>query len=178
VARFVGVVPIALAACGLFDTSGIGSGSGAASVGTGDATTDENGATSMPNESSAADGSSSETESRPTSTGVDTTDTGGDPDTLGPFMPGLPVFELNSASHELDPTLRGDQLEIIFSSDRSSSFGLWTSRRASVDDPWDAPQVLFDPARYGDESSPEISHDGLVLTYARSSPVPGASSVQ
>ncbi len=156
---------IALAACNLFDTSGIGSGPGIDTVGTGDTSTDDgpDASTGMRHETSSTPDSSAG-ESEPSTDTSATTDTGDDPSGLGPFTPGVPVFELNTLSHEFDPTLRGDQLEIFFASDRSGSYALWTSVRESIDDEWSPPIEVSTGS--GEQTSPELSHDGLVLTYA------------
>lgn len=166
VVRFVvAFVPIALAACSIFDTSGVGSGSGMNTVGTGDASADDDTSTGIRDETSSTPDSSAGDTELPTSTDTSgTSDTGDEPTGLGPFTPGVPVFELNSTSHDFDPTLSGDQLEIFFASDRSGSYSIWTSHRESVDDEWPEPTELMLVS--GEQTSPELSHDGLVLSYA------------
>ena len=71
----------------------------------------------------------------------------------------LELTVLNSGQGEDDPALPASMLEILFDSNRSGS-GLWRATRATVDQPWSAPQAipLFDGG-----SSPWFSADGLTL---------------
>ena len=59
------------------------------------------------------------------------------PENLGPVI--------NTGSAEQHPTISKDGLSLYFASDRTGTMGgldLWVSRRASVDDPWGAPENL------------------------------------
>jgi hypothetical protein len=78
------------------------------------------------------------------------------------------VTELNSDAYDDDPTLRGDLLEIYFASTRLGGQGseeIWRSERDSVDDPWGAPVVMDALGSPGQDGWPELSHDGLWLTF-------------
>lgn len=67
------------------------------------------------------------------------------------------------------PSVRRDGKEIFFSSGRPggvSQFDLWTSTRASVDDPWSPPVNLGRPVNteFG-EFQPDLSFDGRTLVF-------------
>jgi hypothetical protein len=156
-------VPIALMACNLFDTSGVST--GVASVGNGDTTV----GTTATSESSSTAVDSSTSSSVDSGSGSSSSTSGGESGQLGPFAPPIPIFELNGKANELDPTLRGDQLEILFASDRSGVFDLFRATRRSADEPWDTPTRVDVASTFGNERSPELSVDGLVLTFASDS---------
>lgn len=102
----------------------------------------------------------------------DTGDTGsgsGDPMTWS-FDTIEPVDELNSDANDDDPTLRTDLLEIYFASRRGGNEEIYVATRSSVDDVWDVPEAAPFGNGAGDETSPELSADGLTLTFARDSP--------
>lgn len=81
-----------------------------------------------------------------------------------------PVDELNSDEDDDDPTLRTDLLEIYFASRRSGTEEIYVATRSSADDPWDAPEHADLGNGVGEDTSPELSADGLTLTFARDSP--------
>lgn len=59
------------------------------------------------------------------------------PENLGPVI--------NTTANEQHPTISRDGLSLYFASDRTGTMGgldIWVSHRASVDDPWEAPQNL------------------------------------
>jgi WD40 repeat protein len=95
-------------------------------------------------------------------------DSGEGPPEFGPFDDGVPVTELNSDAFDDDPSLRGDLLEIYFASTRLGGEGseeIWRSERASIDDPWDDPVLVDGLGSPGQDGWPELSHDGLWLTF-------------
>jgi Tol biopolymer transport system component len=101
-------------------------------------------------------------------------DGGGDAAALGPFAVPSNVMELNMAgTNSEDPTVTDDLLEIVFSSTRPTGLGgvdLWTSTRAAVTDPWNAPTLLAVVNSTNDDTTPEITGDGLDLVFASNRP--------
>jgi hypothetical protein len=88
-----------------------------------------------------------------------TTDPWGPPENLGPLI--------NSAAHEITPSLSADGLELYFALGRengASSSNLYMTRRDTLGALWSAP-VRFDPAINSEAGqwNPTISHDGLLL---------------
>jgi hypothetical protein len=79
-----------------------------------------------------------------------------------PFAGPAIVGELHaSGSSEEDPSLTADMLEIVFERDQR----LWTARRDRVDAPFATPTPIEELA-LATEWTPEISPDGLTLTFA------------
>lgn len=123
--------------------------------------------------STAVGGSSGASSAGPTSADGGSSSEGGSSsggpveEPLGPFGPPVEVVELNEPfSAEDDPTLTGDMLEIFFASTRNASEDVFTSTRASVDDPWNPPVEAVELNTISTETTPEVSIDGLVLTVA------------
>ena len=90
----------------------------------------------------------------------------------GSFGPAAPVAELNSAANDIQPNVRKDGREVVFSSNRPGGKGLqdiWGASRDSVDDPWSAPVNLGDAINTADrsESRPSFSWDGETLYFGR-----------
>ncbi|WP_437757853.1 hypothetical protein [Sorangium sp. So ce1389] len=76
------------------------------------------------------------------------------------------VAELNSEAREEDPTLTDDLLEIYFMSDREGSRDIWTSRRAGLGSPWDAPHAVENiNLAESIEDTPCVSRDGLLIWF-------------
>lgn len=78
------------------------------------------------------------------------------------------VEELASDAVDDNPTLTEDQLEIFFTSRRSGGAGstdIWHARRASVADPFGAPEPLTELNTAEFESSPAVAPDGLTLWF-------------
>ncbi|MBA3452838.1 MAG: PD40 domain-containing protein, partial [Deltaproteobacteria bacterium] len=85
---------------------------------------------------------------------------------FGPWAPPVPLAELNLAlNQDDDPSMTGDLLEIVFDSDRAPSIGgdVFTSRRISATMPFGSPTIVSNLASSADETSPDISADGLTL---------------
>jgi hypothetical protein len=79
-----------------------------------------------------------------------------------PFDGPTIVGELHAAgSSEEDPSLTADMLEIFFERDQS----LWTARRDTVDAAFAAP-MRIEELSLATEWTPEVSPDGLTLTFA------------
>ncbi|HEV7555312.1 MAG TPA: hypothetical protein VGO00_07665 [Kofleriaceae bacterium] len=75
-----------------------------------------------------------------------------------------PITELDTADAESDPTVTGDELEMVFSSNRNAERCLYDTRRASTADPWGAPKV-WQTLCTGGLGGSFISIDGLTLVY-------------
>jgi Tol biopolymer transport system component len=96
----------------------------------------------------------------------------GDAAVLGPFLAPTPVPELNlPGTNTEDPSLTDDRLEIVFASTRAGGLGgvdLWTATRASPTGTWSAPVLIAGMSSTSDDTTPEITGDGLVLLFASS----------
>lgn len=85
---------------------------------------------------------------------------------MGPFGTAMPVPGLNTAASEDDPSLTGDQLEIVFNSDRAGGVGagdMWTASRPSLTSGWTGVTNLSTLNTAGDDATPALSRDGLTL---------------
>ena len=99
---------------------------------------------------------------------------GGDAAPLGPFSSAVDVLELNQgAVNSEDPSLTDDLLEVVFSSTRPGGVGgvdVWTSTRASIGGGWAVPVLAAAINTASDDTTPEISGDGLTLVVASNRP--------
>lgn len=91
------------------------------------------------------------------------------------FGPGSTIAELNDAgANDIQPNVRKDGREIVFSSNRSGGQGgqdIWAATRASVNDAWSAPFNLGSNVNTGlGESRPSLSSDGHELLFGRAGP--------
>lgn len=89
----------------------------------------------------------------------------------GSFGPATAVAELNTASDDMMPNVSKDGRELVLASNRAGGaggFDIWSTTRASVDDPWSAP-VDLGPAvnGTGGETRPSLSWDGERLYFGR-----------
>jgi hypothetical protein len=87
-----------------------------------------------------------------------------------PFSDPIEVVQLRSPQGYLsdDPSLRRDQLELYFNSNRPDGLGahdIWYSTRASVSDPWGVP-VLATFNTIDNDNSPRLHIEGLELYFA------------
>jgi hypothetical protein len=92
------------------------------------------------------------------------------------FTAASPLVELNDAgANDIQPNVRKDGREIVFSSNRNGGLGgpdIWSATRASVDDPWSAPVNLGPDVNTGlGESRPSLSWDAQQLLFGRAGPV-------
>jgi WD40-like Beta Propeller Repeat len=92
------------------------------------------------------------------------------------FAAASPLGELNDAgANDIQPNVRKDGREIIFSSNRAGGLGgpdIWSATRASVDDPWSAPVNLGSNVNTGlGESRPSLSWNADQLLFGRAGPV-------
>lgn len=96
--------------------------------------------------------------------------------------PALPVGVLNDATaNDIQPNVRADGLEVVFSSNRAGSLGgqdVWAATREHIGDPWSAPVNLGAAVNTGAaESRPSLSRDGDQLLFGRSPGPEGMSDV-
>jgi hypothetical protein len=90
--------------------------------------------------------------------------------TDGSFGPASPVAELNSVANEVQPNVRKDGREVVFSSNRTGSQGqdIWVSSRESINDPWSQPTKLGDGVNTAlGETRPSLSWDARTLYFGR-----------
>ncbi len=91
----------------------------------------------------------------------------------GSFGPATVVAELSTPAHDFMPNVRKDGREIVFNSNRGGpgSFGgqdVYSSTRASTDDPWSAPVNLGPNVNTaGNETRSSLSWDGTRLHFGR-----------
>jgi len=83
--------------------------------------------------------------------------------------PAVLIVELNDpAANEASPSVRTDEREIVFASNRVGSLGLndiWVSIRRSPEDPWSTPENLRIVNSVFGELSPSLSPDGRTLLF-------------
>lgn len=74
--------------------------------------------------------------------------------------------ELDTTYANQNPSLTADLLELFFTSGRAdNSADVWTARRASPQDPFDAPSIVAEISTSSFETSPAVTLDGLTLYY-------------
>ncbi|HEY5922090.1 MAG TPA: hypothetical protein VIV11_10490 [Kofleriaceae bacterium] len=99
---------------------------------------------------------------------------GSDAFATGPFGMPTNITELSSPTAlDDDPTLTADMLEIYFNSDRVGGTGgadIWVSRRTSTTEAWSVPSPVAELNTTVDESTPEISADGLTMWFSSRRP--------
>jgi hypothetical protein len=94
------------------------------------------------------------------------------------FGPAAAIDELNEAgANDIQPNVRKDGREIVFSSNRSGGAGsqdIWTATRANVEDPWSAPVNLGASVNTSlGESRPALSWNAEQLLFGRAGPAGG-----
>jgi hypothetical protein len=92
------------------------------------------------------------------------------------FGPASLIAELSEAgANDIQPNVRKDGREIVFSSNRAGGQGgqdIWSATRASVDDPWSTPVNLGTSINTSlGESRPSLSWDAQQLLFGRAGPV-------
>lgn len=98
------------------------------------------------------------------------------------FGPATAVAELNdAAANDIQPNVRSDGLEVVFSSNRAGTLGaqdIWVSTRPTRSDPWSAP-VNIGPGvnTAAAETRPSLSKDGKQLLFGRAPGPEGASDI-
>jgi Tol biopolymer transport system component len=100
--------------------------------------------------------------------------------TDGTFGPASPVPALNSAVNDIQPNVRKDGREIVFSSNRGDSTGqdIWVSVRDHADDPWSPPTRLgIEVNTAAADTRPSLSGDGQRLYFGRAPGPEGMSDI-
>ena len=98
------------------------------------------------------------------------------------FGPATAVSELNDATaNDIQPNVRADGLEVVFSSNRSGTLGaqdIWVATRATLADKWSAPvNVGPEVNTTVAESRPSLSKDGNQLLFGRAPGAEGSSDI-
>jgi len=98
------------------------------------------------------------------------------------FGPAAAIVELNDpAANDIQPNVRKDGREIVFSSNRTGGAGgqdIWSSTRASVDDPWSPPTNVGSAINTGAaETRPSLSWDAQTLYFGRAPGVEGTPPI-
>jgi hypothetical protein len=88
------------------------------------------------------------------------------------FGPATAVGELNDATaNDIQPNVRSDGLEVVFSSNRSGTLGaqdIWVATRTAASDSWSAPVNIGSAVNTSAaESRPSLSKDGKQLVFGR-----------
>jgi hypothetical protein len=92
------------------------------------------------------------------------------------FGPASAIAELNDAgANDIQPNVRKDGLEIVFSSNRAGGLGgqdIWSATRADATLPWGPAVNLGSGVNTGfGETRPSLSRDALQLLFGRAGPV-------
>jgi WD40-like Beta Propeller Repeat len=98
------------------------------------------------------------------------------------FGPATAVTALNdAAANDIQPNVRADGLEVVFSSNRTGGQGgpdIWVSTRARIGDSWSAPTNLGTAVNTAaGESRPSLSRDGRQLLFGRAPGPEGMSDI-
>ena len=102
--------------------------------------------------------------------------------TDGGFGPAVAVEALNdAAANDIQPSIRKDGRELVFSSDRGGGLGgpdIWVSTRDSTSDPWSTPVNLGPSVNTGAaESRPSLSWHAEQLLFGRAPGPEGSSDI-
>lgn len=98
------------------------------------------------------------------------------------FGPATAVALLNdAAANDIQPNVRADGLEVVFSSNRAGTLGgqdIWAATRSALGDPWSAPVNLGAAVNTAvGESRPSLSRDGKQLLFGRSPGPEGSGDI-
>jgi hypothetical protein len=98
------------------------------------------------------------------------------------FGPATAVAELNDAgANDIQPNVRADGLEVVFSSNRTGTLGaqdIWVATRITAAASWSAPVNVGREVNTGAaESRPSFSKDGKQLLFGRAPGPEGSSDV-
>ncbi len=98
------------------------------------------------------------------------------------FGPATAVAELNdAAANDIQPNVRADGLEVVFSSNRAGTLGgqdIWVATRGSLSAPWSAPVNLGSVVNTtASESRPSLSRDGKQLLFGRTPGPEGSGDI-
>jgi hypothetical protein len=101
----------------------------------------------------------------------------------GGFGPAAPVAELNSAGNDIQPNVRKDGREIVFSSNHAYAGAqglqdLYVATREKVSRPWSAPVNIGTAVNTSaSETRPSLSRDALTLLFGRAPGPEGMSDI-
>jgi hypothetical protein len=98
------------------------------------------------------------------------------------YGPAVPVASLNDpGANDIQPNVRKDGLEVVFSSNRAGGAGgqdIWAATRDDIDDPWSTPYNLGAAVNTGaSESRPSLSRRAEQLLFGRSPGPEGSSDI-
>lgn len=94
------------------------------------------------------------------------------------FGPASPVSELNTPGNDIQPNVRADGREIVWSSTAAGNADIWSATRSSIRRPWSAPVRLGDAINTSAaETRPSLSRDGRQLLFGRSPGPEGSSDI-
>jgi Tol biopolymer transport system component len=98
------------------------------------------------------------------------------------FGPATAVAELNDVTaNDIQPNVRADGLEVVFSSNRVGTLGgqdIWVATRVTARDPWSAPVNLGPSVNTSAaETRPSLSRDGRQLLFGRLPGPEGGSDI-
>ena len=98
------------------------------------------------------------------------------------FGPATPVAELNDqTANDIQPNVRKDGLEVVFSSNRTGTFGgqdVWIATRDSVDEPWSTPlNAGAGVNTAAGETRPSLSRKAETLLFGRAPGPEGMSDI-
>ncbi len=98
------------------------------------------------------------------------------------FGPATAVSELNDpVANDIQPNVRADGLEVVFSSNRMGTLGaqdIWVATRGTASERWSAPVNLGPVVNTGAaESRPSLSRDGKQLLFGRAPGPEGSSDI-
>lgn len=87
------------------------------------------------------------------------------PDAYVPGPWGAPSLLFNGGADD-DPTLTGDMLELYF----NRNADIYVATRSATDQPWSTPTVVNELSTQFNETTPEITYDGLTIYLASTRP--------
>jgi WD40-like Beta Propeller Repeat len=98
------------------------------------------------------------------------------------FGPATPVSEVNDATaNDIQPNVRADGLEVVFSSNRAGTLGaqdIWVATRSTLTAPWSAPVNLGSVVNTAAaETRPSLSQNGNQLLFGRAPGPEGSSDI-
>jgi hypothetical protein len=76
-----------------------------------------------------------------------------------------PISEVTTGDDQDDPSLPDDMLELFFNRYSPTASEILVARRASVTEPWGAPEVVQELVSPELDSNPEVSRDGLTMVF-------------
>ena len=87
----------------------------------------------------------------------------------------------DATANDIQPNVRADGLEVVFSSNRAGTIGaqdVWVATRGSLGDRWSAPANLGSVVNTAAaESRPSLSRDGNQLLFGRAPGPEGSSDI-